>query len=175
MQSITGGWPNADEYAPFFAGYVERVPDGSILTILQNQLEATYALLSPLDRAKALARPTPEDWNILEVLGHITDGEQVFAYRSLTIARGDTTALPGFDQDDYVHAAHFSDRTLEDLLDAYAAQRRATMAMLRSFDEAAWQRRGTVSGYPASARAFAYIAAGHELHHIADFHERYSI
>ncbi len=175
MQSINGGRPNADEYAPFFAGYVERVPDGSILTILQNQLETTYALLAPLDQAKVLARPTPEDWNILEVLGHITDGEQVFAYRALCIARGDSTPLPGFEQDDYVRAAHFSKRTLEDLLDAYAAQRRATIAMLRSFNNEAWQRRGTVSGHTASARAFAYVAAGHELHHIADFHERYGI
>jgi hypothetical protein len=30
----------------------------------------------PLTREQALARPTPEDWNILEVLGHITDFHQ---------------------------------------------------------------------------------------------------
>ncbi len=175
MQSITGGRPGADEYASFFAGYVERVPDGDILAIVQAQLDSTQSLLAPLSRAQALARPTPEDWNILEVLGHITDGEQVFAYRALRIARGDATPLAGFEQDDYVRAAHCSERTLDDLLDAYAAQRRATMALLRGFNADAWQRRGTVSGHPSSARAWAYIAAGHELHHIADFHARYGI
>jgi hypothetical protein len=61
MRSITGGRPAADEYASFFAGYVERVPDGDILTILQAQLDATHALLAPLSRAQALARPTPEE------------------------------------------------------------------------------------------------------------------
>jgi hypothetical protein len=175
MRSITGGRPAADEYASFFAGYVERVPDGDILAILQTQLDTTHALLAPLSRAQALARPTPEDWNILEVLGHITDGEQVFAYRALRIARGDATPLAGFEQDDYVRAAHYSDRALDDLLDAYAAQRRATIAMLRGFDAEAWLRHGTVSGYPCSARAWAYIAAGHEQHHIADFHARYGV
>src|SRR5262245_51865528 len=175
MRSITGGRPAADEYAPFFAGYIERVPDGDIVTILQAQLDTACALLAPLSRAQALARPTPEDWNILEVLGHITDGEQVFAYRALRIARGDATPLAGFEQDDYVRAAHCSDRSLEDLLEAYAAQRHATIAMLRGFDADAWLRRGTVSGHPSSARAWAYIAAGHELHHIADFHARYGI
>jgi hypothetical protein len=175
MQSITGGRPAADEYAAFFGGYVERVPDGDILAILQAQLDATHALLAPLSRAQALARPTPEDWNILEVLGHITDGEQVFAYRALRLSRGDTTPLAGFEQDDYVRAAHCSDRMLDDLLEAYAAQRRATIALLRGFDAEAWQRRGTVSGHSSSARAWAYIAAGHELHHIADFHARYGI
>jgi len=175
MQPTTTGRPDADEYAPPFAGYVERVPDGDILAILRAQLDATQALLAPLSRAQALARPKPDDWNILEVLGHVTDGEQVFAYRALRIARGDTTPLAGFEQDDYVRAARSSDRTLEDLLEAYAAQRRATIALLRGFDVDAWLRRGTVSGHPCSARAWAYIAAGHELYHIADFHDRYGI
>lgn len=78
-------------------------------------------------------------------------------------------------QDDYVRTAHSSDRTLDDLLEAYAAQRRATIAMLRGLDADAWLRRGTVSSHPSSARAWAYIAAGHERHHIADFHARYGI
>ena len=104
-------------------------------------------------------------------------GEPVHALRdvSLRIGRGDTTPLAGFEQDDYVKAAHCSARTLDDLLEAYAAQRRATIALLRGFDAEAWQRRGTVSGHPSSARAWAYIAAGHELHHVADCHARYGI
>lgn len=175
MRSINGSRPSADEYASSFAGYVDLVPDGSILDILQTQRDSAHRLLAPLSREHALARPTSTDWNILEVLGHITDAEQVFAYRALRIARGDPTPLAGFEQDDYVRAARCSDRALDDLLDAYAAQRRATVALLRGFDAEAWERRGTVAGYTSSARAWAYIAAGHELYHIADFHKRYGI
>jgi len=175
LQPTTAGRPGADEYAPPFAGYVERVPDGDILAILRAQLNATQALLAPLNQAQVLARPKPDDWNILEVIGHITDAEQIFAYRALRIARGDTTALAGFEQDDYVRAARSAERTLEDLLDAYAAQRLATIALLRGFDAQAWLRRGTVSKRPSSARGWAYIVAGHELYHVADFHERYGI
>lgn len=167
--------PGPDEYAPFFAGYVARVPEGDILAILEQQLGTMRALLTPLSREQTLFRPTPEDWNICEVLGHITDGEQVFAYRALRIGRGDPTPLAGFEQDDYVRAARFSDRSLDELLEAYAAQRRAMIATLRSFDAEAWTRRGTVSGHPCTARAWAWIAAGHELHHLADFHERYDV
>lgn len=167
--------PGPDEYAPFFAGYVARVPEGDILAILEQQLRAMRALLTPLSRTQVLFRPTPEDWNILEVLGHITDGEQVFAYRALRIGRGDPTPLAGFEQDDYMRTARFAERELSELLEAYVAQRRAMIATLRSFDAAAWTRRGTVSGHPCSARAWAWIAVGHELHHLADFHERYGI
>lgn len=167
--------PGPDEYAPFFAGYVARVPEGDILQTLEQQSEVVQELLAPLSRERLLARPTPEDWNILEVLGHITDAERVFAYRALRIGRGDPTPLAGFEQDDYVRAARFAERELAELLEAYLAQRRATIALLRGFDAEAWLRRGTVSGHPCSARAWAYIAAGHELHHIADFRERYGI
>ena len=66
--------PGPDEYAPFFAGYVARVPEGDILQILEEQCGVVQNLLRPLSRERLLARPTPEDWNILEVLGHITDG-----------------------------------------------------------------------------------------------------
>ena len=167
--------PGPDEYAPFFAGYVARVPDGDLLAILEQQLHTTRALLAPLSREQALLRPTPRDWNILEVLGHITDGEQVFAYRALRIGRGDPTPLPGFEQDDYVRAARSAERELADLLAAYEAQRRATITMLQSFDAGASTQLGTVSGRPCSARACACIIAGHELYHVADFHERYGI
>jgi hypothetical protein len=60
-------------------------------------------------------------------------------------------------------------------INAYDAQRRAGIALLRSFDAAAWQRRGTVSGNSMSARALGYIIAGHELHHVRDFRERYGV
>ena len=175
MQSTNPGRPAADESASAFAGYIDRVPDGDILDILHAQLDTMRALLAPLSRELALARPKPNDWNILEVLGHITDVEQIFAYRALRIARGDSTPLAGFEQDDYVRAAHCSDQTLDALLDAYTAQRRATIALLRGFDADAWLRRGTASGNPSSARAWAYAAAGHERYHIDDFHAQYGI
>jgi DinB superfamily len=169
------GRPEVDEYASFYADYVARVPDGDIVAILSTQLEQLHALLTPLSQEQLQLRPTPTDWNALEVLGHITDGEQVFAYRALRIARGDTTPLAGFDQDQFVQAAQYGEQSLDQLLATYIAMRRATIALFTTFNLDAWHRRGTVSGHPASARAWAYIAAGHELHHIADFAVRYGI
>jgi|HigsolmetaAR202D_1030399.scaffolds.fasta_scaffold22343_2 uncharacterized damage-inducible protein DinB len=175
MLHATYSRPATQEYPPSIAGYVEQVPNGRMSDILQAQLTATQTLLWALPVETLQARPTPTDWNILEVIGHITDVEQIFASRALRIARGDTSPQPGFDQDAYVAIAQSAQRTIGDLLDAYAAQRRATIAMLRSFDEVAWQRMGIVSDAPISVRACIYMIAGHELYHIADFHERYGI
>jgi hypothetical protein len=45
--------------------------------------------------------------------------------------------------------------------------------LFKTFDEAAWVRRGIASGHPVTVRALAYIIAGHERHHIGVIHERY--
>ena len=175
MTATHPGRPEAGEYLPYFGQYIDRVPEGDIVELLTKQLEATCCLLAPLSPAQVNYRPKPEDWNILEVLGHITDGERVFTYRALRIARNDKTPLASFDQDLFVANADFGSRPLADLLDEYTTVRRATLTLFRSLSPAAWLRKGTASDHPISVRALAYISAGHELHHIADFHQRYQI
>lgn len=52
MTTITR--PNADEYAPAAADYVELVSDGDVLTLLGEQLPALDALLGSLTDEQAL-------------------------------------------------------------------------------------------------------------------------
>jgi hypothetical protein len=108
-----------------------------------------------------------------EIFGHVADAERIMSYRALRIARGDATPLPGFDQDDYVPAGAFDQRTLQDLSDELAAVRQATLHLFRHLDATALARRGTASGYPVSVRALAYIIAGHERHHVAILNAKY--
>ena len=164
-----------DEYQGAFATYVARVPDGNIITILQAQFEATRELLAPLTAAQVTARPKPDDWNIIQVVGHIADTERVFAYRALRFARNDPTPLPGFDQDLFVNNADFETRDLASVLAEFGAVRTATIALLSNLPEAAWLRRGVASSHTMSVRAMAYAIAGHELHHVTDFRERYQV
>ncbi len=51
--------PQPDEYAPFYAGYVQRVPAGSdILALLNQQPDELTALLRSLPETPAALRPT---------------------------------------------------------------------------------------------------------------------
>lgn len=169
------GRPGPDEYGAYYASYIARLPDGDICDQIAQQTDAFCALLAPLSAEQANFRPKPDDWNILEVIGHITDGERVFAYRALRIARNDSTPLASFDQDLFVANGNFSSRTLGDLLDEFVTVRRSTLSLLHTLSSEAWLRRGTASDNPISVRALAYIIAGHELHHVADFRQRYNI
>jgi hypothetical protein len=165
--------PRPDEYASYYGSYIDLVPAGPILATLARQSEETHALLSPLDEARAGHRYAPGKWSVKQVLGHLVDTERIFAYRGLCIGRGDTTPLPGMDQDVYVDGANFDQQSLAQLLDQLLIQRRATLALFASFDDAVSERRGIANQLEITARAFPYIIAGHELHHLRVLRERY--
>jgi uncharacterized damage-inducible protein DinB len=170
---MTQNRPQASEYAPYYQKYVALVPEGEIVETLEAQLRETKLLLARLSEKEAEFRYAEGKWSVKEVLGHISDTERVFAYRLLRIARGDQTPLAGFDQDDYVKTGNFSARPLAELLEEFTVVRRATIALLRTLDEAAWLRRGVANQKEISVRALAFILAGHERHHRRVLQERY--
>ena len=56
-------------------------------------------------------------WSVKELVQHIIDAERIFCYRALTFARKDSTALPGFDEDNYALASKAAQRTAIDLIE----------------------------------------------------------
>jgi hypothetical protein len=165
--------PAADEFGPFYAGYIARVPVGDVRDTLATQLAGTRHLVEEFGEARADHRYAPDKWTVREVVSHLADTERVFAYRALRIARGDATPLPGFDENAYVAHANAARRPLADVVAELEAVRHATLALLAGLDDTALLRRGTASNHPLTPRAAAYIIAGHELHHAAILRERY--
>lgn len=165
--------PTSDEYAPWYRLYVDRVPDGDVIERLASQTETTWGLLEGLDNAQALFRYAPGKWSLKELLGHVVDTERIFQVRFLRLVRGDTTPLPGFDQDPYIENASFDRRPMEALLEEYRSVRVATDTLLRSVEPAAADRSALVSGAPMVACTIPWILAGHELHHVEVVRERY--
>jgi len=166
--------PTPHEYAPFYARYIERVPEGSNLpALLEAQATELDVLLAGLDEAKALHRYAPDKWSIKEVVGHLADAERIMGYRLLRIARSDATPLAGFEEDDYVKIAAFDQRTLVNLRAEFQAVRQATLALIHSLDVEAFARRGIANQNPVSAAAIAHILFGHTAHHMAVLRERY--
>ena len=152
MQSaslISPARPAAGEFAPYYGKYIERVAEGDIAATLEQNARDTAALL------------------------RLADAERVFAYRMMRFGRADTTELPGFDENAYVPAGEFDARTLNDLVDEFLAVRGATIALIRGLPASAWTRQGIASNNPMSARALAWVIAGHELHHRTILEERY--
>ena len=165
--------PLENEYAPDFQGYVSHVSEDDIMPALRSQIDALDVLLEHVAPERETYRYAEGKWSIREIVGHLIDGERVFGYRALCIARGETQNLPGFDQDQYMLTAPFDRIDLEDLLSEFRLVRLSNIAMLRTLDEAAWMRMGTANGNPVSVRALVYVMVGHVRHHMNVLRERY--
>lgn len=172
MASLTQR-PDPSEYASYFGRYVSLVPDGAIADILKRQRDEHAAFYGGISEAQAAHRYAPDKWSIKQVLGHLIDAERVFAFRGLAASRNERKPLPGFEQDDYVAAGDFDDRAWRDLVGEYASVRAATIALYSGMTDAMLTRLGNANNADVSARACAFMIAGHELHHIKLLKERY--
>ncbi|MGZ3874440.1 MAG: DinB family protein [Mucilaginibacter sp.] len=164
--------PQTDEYSAYAARYVDLVGNEPIMDILERQKNASWDFFTKIKPDKAAYAYAEGKWTIKQVLGHMADTERVFAYRALVFSREQIT-LPGFDQDVYMEQATFNSRPLEDIAKEFKIVRESSLYLFRSMSEQQSMQKGIASGNPFSVRAYAYMIAGHELHHMKILNERY--
>ena len=165
--------PEKNEYAGFYETYVSLVFETDIILALKNQHEDLVDIFSEITEEKGLFAYAEGKWTIKELLGHLIDGERVFAYRALRIARGDQTPLAGFDQDPYVENGNFNSSKLADLIEELLQLRSANILMFNNLTPNSWDNFGTASENKVTTRALAYIMVGHIQHHLNILREKY--
>lgn len=166
--------PDAAEYPPYYAAYLDKVPSGDLFGHLERQIGEIEDAFRRMPAGRATFAYAPGKWTVNEVVGHLVDTERVFSYRLLTFARKDPASLPSFDENAWVPAGHFNDRSLPDLVAELVATRRATLALLRGLPPDAPAAMGTASGKSISVRALAHLVYGHVAHHLGIVRERYA-
>ncbi len=165
--------PEKNQYNPFYETYVSLVPENEILPALESQIEKTRVMLTGISEEKSLYRYGADKWSIRQVIGHMIDGERVFAFRAFTFSRADTVQLSGFDENQYVSQAGFDQISLADLTTEFVALRTANVLMFKHLKPEAWTRDGTASDNHITVLALAYIMVGHVRHHSKILQERY--
>jgi hypothetical protein len=172
MNGISGR-PGPSEHAPYYGKYIALVDGHDAVAALELSTRESESLLRSISEERSHHRYAPEKWSLREVFVHITDVERVFAYRALRVARGDETALEGFDPDTWMHRAGADARQWPDIAREVESVRAATMSLFHSLPREAWTRAGTADDSPVTVRALAYIIAGHEMHHRQVIAEKY--
>ncbi|HEX8905336.1 MAG TPA: DinB family protein [Longimicrobiaceae bacterium] len=165
--------PTSDEHSPYYSKYIDLIPEGDVMDLLERQADELPAFLRGIPADRHDHRYAEGKWSVKEVIGHLSDTERVFAYRALRFARGDRTELPGFDENAYTPAGEFGRRDWESLVEEWLSVRRASLSLLRGLPPEAAARRGPANGQDISVRALAYIMAGHVVHHTRLLRERY--
>jgi uncharacterized damage-inducible protein DinB len=167
--------PASYEYpnAPYFAEYLSFEKEENLFEVLKNQSKEIIDLYDNLTKGQAEFAYAAGKWSLKGLLGHMVDTERIFSYRVLALSRGEKTALPGFDENEYQAASEYETQEGMDILAQYKATRVATLVLLNSFSSKQWNQMGQANGKSISARALAWMIAGHEKHHLKIIKERY--
>lgn len=165
--------PVKGDYNDFYQGYIDLIDGEDILYIMNNTNSEIVNTLNSFPQSKGNYRYAEGKWTLKEVIGHMMDVDRVFAFRALSIARGEHNLLPGFDQDEYVRKANFNDRELFDLTYEYRLLREANFLMYRGFDTSVYQNRGNANGSEVTVLAIMFMTVGHQKHHLGVLKERY--
>lgn len=163
--------PQTHEYPAWAENYIKSVDEDVIEILARQASEFPDFLNTLLDKADYAY--APGKWSIKEIAGHIIDTERILTYRLTCFARGETQALPGFNEDDYVSRAHFSDRSLPSFSEEFFLLRKSNLYLFESLQEAELERIGTASDRQTSVRALLFVIAGHLIHHTQIIKERY--
>ncbi|QAY67396.1 DinB family protein [Paenibacillus protaetiae] len=166
-------YPQKEEFNPYYDRYISLLKGQDVLVQLELQIDQMKQLLTSVSEKDWTYRYAPDKWTLKEVIGHIIDNERIMAYRMMCIAYGEQKSLPGYDQDDYMSQDPYAHCTPQELLEEYITVRRATLALLKRLPARFLARIGNANQSDTSARALAYIIAGHELHHMRIIQERY--
>jgi hypothetical protein len=157
----------------YFDTYINKVEDIELDLALQQSLAELDAL--DMDALYRLGDQVyaPGKWTVRDIIQHITDCERVFCYRALSVGRGDTPTLPGFDENIYALNAGANSRSLEEVIAELRLVRQCSIALFSTFDEAALRRTGIMFKFELPALAVGYILVGHQRHHFGVIMERY--
>lgn len=161
------------EYAPFYSTYIEKATNVDMFEELEICLHEFIKFVQNIPMDKFDYRYAEGKWTIKEIIQHIIDTERIFSYRALRISRNDTTALPGFDENEYVANTNAQERHLQSLLTELSLVRQCTLALFKSFSSDQLERSGVASNSDISVRAIGFILIGHQKHHQKIFEERY--
>lgn len=170
---LTINRPGAEEYPEFYQVYMDQLPEGDLLDLLEKQLAEMQQLLQPLDDKRAEEAYAPGKWSIKELLQHMLDSERIFSYRALCISRGEEASLPGFDENQYADRSMANARTFSHMMEEYEHLRRSNIFMIRGLTAEMLSTYGTANGKHVTARGILHVMAAHEVHHMNIMKERY--
>ena len=111
--------------------------------------------------------PAPEEWSVIELLGHVHDAEIVMAGRYRWTIAHDEPPLMGYDQDLWVERLRHADDDPQALLEVFAALRSANIDLWRRATPEGRRRFGMhAERGPESIELSFRMVAGHDLFHI---------
>lgn len=94
------------------------------IAALRTDLDTAEPALRRLTDAAAGTPRAPGKWSPKEIVGHLIDSASVNHERFLRAVQSDDLVFPGYDQDAWVAAQKYAERSWSDLVDLWSAYNR---------------------------------------------------
>ncbi len=157
----------------FFDRYIlQTEEDLSLSESLENTKDVFRVLKEDLVKFQDF-RYQPDKWTPKDILQHVIDNERIMAYRALSLARGESQRLIGYDENEYAKNFSTFNRTVESLLEEFDSVRNSSITLFNSFDEKMFKREGVCFETKITPLALGFVIVGHANHHLKVFKERY--
>ena len=141
---------------------------------LEMNTERFRALVAGISDEQARWRPDEQAWSLLEMICHLHDEERLdFCVRIDTILHHPGEEVPPIDPSGWVHEHHYADRDLQTELEGFIAERRKSIAWLKSLEAPDWE--ATYQAPWGSIRAGDIFAGwlAHDLLHMRQLLEHH--
>jgi uncharacterized damage-inducible protein DinB len=161
--------------ASYLAPFLKAAPTGPLSEALEAHFQAVIAQISQLPESCAPFAYAAEKWTVRQLIGHILDAHTIFTYRAMCLTRGETKALPGFDENAYAAYWLSAPISLAQMAVTYASMSQATLASIRLMSDSALQIPGIANGIGITANQVMRVLISHERHHLRMLGERYGM
>ena len=152
-----------EEYTERIESYAEGKDRVGILGRTPRVLARRVAGAST---ARLTRRPRPGKWSVGEILAHLSEVELLWGYRLRVLLEKSGVKLLGMDQETWARNSRYREIPPREALEAFVAQRRANLRLIRRMRGKTLSRWGAHSQFGRlTIDRIVTLMAGHDLHH----------
>jgi len=157
----------------YFHKYFDLTHSDDLIEELRNNKKIIEEQIANVPAEKWHFAYAEGKWTVAEVYRHIIETERIFAYRALRLSRMDHTPLAGFDENAFISNLGSMRFSQEQLLHEFSTVREATISLYASMSTQMLRFEGNANGLSITAEMYAFMIAGHGVHHANVVKERY--
>lgn len=163
----------SNAYNSYFKNYTRLIEEKEVVLALKNATKKLKHTFSLIDETVSFYAYAEGKWTVNELMLHLIDTERILLFRALSFARGETTALPGFDEERYASNSNANNRSLKSIKKEFLTVRKATLSFYKNITPTILEKEGVAGGNTLSVAYLGFIIAGHQQHHLNILKNKY--
>ena len=156
----------------FFDRYIVLADDVELIDGLRTAQSMFDSELDKLVQVQDF-RYAPGKWTPKDIIQHIIDNELIQLNRAMRISRGDTTVLPGYEEDFIADGIKTDQVDIQNLIEEFKILRTASINMFQRCTDEMLMKTSVCFNVEISALALGFQMIGHQIHHFNVIREKY--